>query len=77
MDGNRNSMEYSAHGCDGVGSFRTPGNNGRGRVCDGVGCRVNPYHTDLTFYGQNDPKKSDPKYDLDSNKPFTVVTEFL
>ena len=61
------------HTCSRVGSFLCAGDEcGRtdAGVCDKSGCGINPFATgSKDFYG--------PGMTVDTNKPFTVVTQFL
>ena len=61
-EGNSLSAMYTTHGCDSC--IRS--------ICDAYGCGFNPYQLgNKTFYGRGS------KHQLDTTKPFSVVTQFV
>lgn len=71
-EANSRATTYTPHTCSGVGSFLCEGDDcerGTG-VCDKPGCGFNPYRNGAAeFYG--------PGFDIDTSRPFTVVTQFI
>ncbi|KAJ3401141.1 hypothetical protein HDV05_000663, partial [Chytridiales sp. JEL 0842] len=78
-EANSKATAYTPHTCSVDGYYRCDSRNGTecgdGKdrfkgVCDKNGCDYNPYRMgDKTFYG--------PGKTVDTNKPFTLVTQFL
>ena len=79
-EANSISTAYTPHSCTVKGQTRCQGADCGGNapnqttmgVCDKSGCDFNPYRLgDKNFYGPS------PNFDIDSTKPFTVVTQFI
>lgn len=79
-EANRFATQLTAHSCNKPGYYRCEGvdcgDNDKGQrqdgVCDKDGCDFNPYRMgDKTFYGPNE------YYQVDTTKPFQVVTQFI
>lgn len=70
-EANGRATVLTPHTCSGTGSFLCAGDDcGEAGVCDKPGCGLNPYRAGATsFYG--------PDMDVDTSRPFTVVTQFL
>jgi len=75
-EANKISSAYTAHGCTTTGQYRCSGtqcgdgDNRYGGVCDKDGCDFNSYRVGVkNFYG--------PGMTVDTNKPITVVTQFI
>ena len=69
-EANKRATQLAPHSCNKTGLYQCTGAEcGKDGVCDKNGCGQNPYisgHKD--FYG--------PKLKVDTNRPFTVVTQF-
>ena len=79
-EANRISTAYTPHVCTVKGQTRCEGaacgDTASGQrhtgVCDKDGCDFNPYRLgDKTFFGPS------PNFNIDTTKPFTVVTQFI
>ncbi|KAF2639506.1 glycoside hydrolase [Massarina eburnea CBS 473.64] len=69
-EANKRATQVAPHTCSKPGLYRCTGTECTATgVCDKNGCGKNPYTTDKSFYA---PKSSK----VDTNKPFTVVTQF-
>ena len=70
-EANSRSTVYTPHPCSKPGVFACIGDDcGSNGVCDKAGCSYNAYKEGIkNFYG--------PGGTIDTNKPFTVVTQFL
>ena len=70
-EANGRSTVFTPHTCSGEGSFLCTGEEcEEAGVCDKPGCGFNPYRTGATeFYGTG--------FDVDTSRPFTVVTQFI
>jgi cellulase len=70
-EANSRATVFTPHTCSGVGSFLCAGEEcSRTGVCDKPGCGFNPYASgSRDFYG--------PGMNVDSSRPFTVVTQFI
>ncbi|KAH8687568.1 glycoside hydrolase [Tricladium varicosporioides] len=71
FEGNSASNTYAVHSCDSPIESSCSGDGCLSeRPCDAVGCDLNPYRMGNTsFFG--------PGKVVDTNKPFTVVTQFI
>ena len=68
-EANAISNAFTTHGCLQDGPYTCPSGGCSGQ-CDSGGCGFNPYSQGAkTFYG--------PGNTIDTNKPFTVVTQFI
>ena len=79
-EANAISTQMTVHGCNTKGQTRCEGvecgDNAKGQrfngTCDKDGCDFNPYRVGATqFYGPGS------QFTLDTNKPMTVVTQFI
>ncbi|TLD25562.1 hypothetical protein PspLS_06053 [Pyricularia sp. CBS 133598] len=72
-EANRMATALTPHTCSKPSSFRCTGEEcgkGKAGVCDKSGCQINPYKLgDKKFYG--------PGGTIDTNKRFTVLTQFV
>lgn len=70
-EANNQATVLTPHACSGEGSFLCEGEDCEETgVCDKPGCGFNPYRTGATeFYGEG--------MDVDTARPFTVVTQFV
>lgn len=74
-EANSQATVFTPHTCSGVGSFLCAGDDckrtaaGSG-VCDKNGCGINTY-------GLGNPSFYGPGLEVDSSRPFTIVTQFL
>ena len=70
-EANSRATVYTPHTCSGVGSFLCSGEECEAAgVCDKPGCGINPFRSGFeSYYG--------PGNDIDTSKPFTVVTQFI
>ncbi|KAI1873185.1 uncharacterized protein JN550_003438 [Neoarthrinium moseri] len=71
-EANARSQQIAPHPCNESGVYLCSGDAcGRDGVCDKNGCGWNPYRLDQKdYYGQGN------SFDVDTTKPFTVVTQF-
>ena len=68
-EANSISTAIASHHCQYPGSYRCPSNECSG-LCDGGGCDLNPYRNkNYEFYGSGKQ--------VDTSRPFTVVTQFI
>jgi len=69
-EANKRATQYAPHTCSKPGLYRCTGDEcGAAGVCDKNGCGRNPYQSGVKdFYA--------PGGKIDTNKPFTVVTQF-
>lgn len=70
-EANSRATVYTPHTCSGVGSFLCAGDDCTATgVCDKAGCGINPFRSGFDDYYA-------PGGDVDTSKPFTVVTQFI
>ncbi|CAI6334156.1 unnamed protein product [Periconia digitata] len=69
-EANKRATQVAPHTCSEPGLYRCTGDEcGATGVCDKNGCGKNPYRIDKSYYVPDTGK-------VDTNKPFTVVTQF-
>ena len=68
-EANARSTQLTPHACNTTGLYECSGADCLSTgVCDQIGCGINPYRSDESFYGYHDT--------VDTTKPLTVVTQF-
>lgn len=68
-EANAEATQFAPHNCNKTGVYGCTGDEcGSSGVCDKSGCGLNPYRIDTEYYGRNKT--------VDTNRPFTVVTQF-